>query len=112
MSTGLAFIMLWLLHVIGVALVQDAFNDTLDHAMPTGQPQGNGGYMPPQPFTAAQNPGHMMHQPSAPHQSMSTPSSHITGAKPPQPTQQQSAHAPEQRTPEQGSPAQHHTNQW
>jgi len=41
MSTGLSFILLWLLHFIGVAVVQDSFNDTIDNVAMAGfnQPQ-------------------------------------------------------------------------
>lgn len=41
MSTGLSFVLLWLLHFIGVAVVQDSFNDTNDNVAMAGfnQPQ-------------------------------------------------------------------------
>ncbi len=36
MNTGLTFILLWLLHLIGIALVQDAYNDVIDSGGPAG----------------------------------------------------------------------------
>lgn len=49
MSTAVAFLTLWIVHVIGVALIQDAYNDTLDGPMsaPAGTAPSGGGLVQP-----------------------------------------------------------------
>ena len=41
MSTAVAFLLLWLLHFIGVALVQDKFNDMIDQGTQPSAPMPN-----------------------------------------------------------------------
>ncbi|MHB1865338.1 MAG: DUF4234 domain-containing protein [Candidatus Saccharimonadales bacterium] len=48
MSTAVTFLILWLIHLIGVALVQDTFNDMLDQPMAAAS-AAPGGPMPPFP---------------------------------------------------------------
>ena len=51
MGTAVSFLLLWLLHFIGVALVQDAINDTLEAGPSTGaQPIGPSGQDPVAPM--------------------------------------------------------------
>ena len=50
-STGLIFILLWVLHLIGVAIVQDAYNDILDAGGPNATPSSTGPTSPSAPDT-------------------------------------------------------------
>jgi TRAP-type C4-dicarboxylate transport system permease large subunit len=43
MSTAVTFLVLWLLHLIGIALIQDAFNDMQDGNQPIASMQSNSG---------------------------------------------------------------------
>jgi hypothetical protein len=61
MSTAVSFLLLWILHIIGVALVQDSINDTLEAGGnpgvqpvgPTNQnPVGSINQLPPRPIQA------------------------------------------------------------
>ena len=47
MTTGVTFILLWLVHLIGVALVQDAFNDMTEAGNTTAGPNFPAGPNPP-----------------------------------------------------------------
>ena len=38
MSTAISFLILWLIHLIGVALIQDAFNDMVEEVPPLNKP--------------------------------------------------------------------------
>lgn len=49
MSTAVAFLLLWLLHLIGVALVQDKFNDMIDQGTQPGTPGPNPSPQSPMP---------------------------------------------------------------
>lgn len=61
MSTALTFLLLWLLHYIGVLFVQDAYNDMIDNGTVPGQgmapvgnmPMGQPAYAGPQPVAGA-----------------------------------------------------------
>lgn len=47
MSTGVTFLLLWLLHLLGVAIVQDTFNDMIDAGVTPASAPAFGGAMPP-----------------------------------------------------------------
>lgn len=51
MSTAVSFLLLWILHLIGVAFIQDTFNDMLDEPSNQAQP-----VMPAQPQPSPQVP--------------------------------------------------------
>lgn len=60
MSTAVTFLVLWVIHLIGVALVQDAFNDMESAAVEAGGPMPGPGPAPqagtPQPVQPPQQP--------------------------------------------------------
>lgn len=63
MSTAVSFLLLWILHLIGVAFIQDAFNDMIDEPSNQAQPQAPA---PLQPLPQAPHQAAAMTAPTQP----------------------------------------------
>ena len=93
-STGLTFILLWLLHFIGVALVQDSFNDTLDAGGAAPAATATAGQTPAPAVTPVETPRPMdTDAPTQPPVDQPQP-----GQEQPQPSQEPTAAAEEPQT--------------
>ena len=77
-SAAVAFLLLWFLRFIGVAVIQDAFNDTIDGVGPGATAQTP--YPPVQQAGGVTSvPPHLMHQPAGP----VSPVAHVAAPTPP-----------------------------
>ena len=94
MSTAVAFLVLWLIHLIGVALIQDAFNDMQDSPRPYNNQ--------PPPAMVGSDPQPIVQQPINP---LVVSPQTVVPSPPPQPPSQTIV-SPNQQTDQSNSPYQ------